>query len=50
MGFSSDKKIERLEIEAITGAPNSEVINNFILALLKKMSYSEWRLSLKPKK
>ncbi|MEK7143288.1 MAG: DNA polymerase III subunit gamma/tau [Patescibacteria group bacterium] len=36
MGFSSDKKIERLEIEAITGAPNSEVINNFILALLKK--------------
>ena len=25
-----------MEIEAITGAPNSEVINNFILALLKK--------------
>lgn len=36
MGFSKDKKITREEIEEITGAPKAELINNFILALLKK--------------
>ena len=36
MGTSKDKKISRIEIEKITGAPSLELINNFILALLKK--------------
>ncbi|OGZ04733.1 MAG: DNA polymerase III, subunit gamma and tau [Candidatus Lloydbacteria bacterium RIFCSPHIGHO2_01_FULL_41_20] len=36
MSFSKDKKISRKEIEEITGAPSAELINNFILAILKK--------------
>ncbi|MEK7558255.1 MAG: DNA polymerase III subunit gamma/tau [Patescibacteria group bacterium] len=38
MGFSKNKKISRKEIEEITGAPSAELINNFILAILKKDS------------
>ncbi|MEK7582051.1 MAG: DNA polymerase III subunit gamma/tau, partial [Patescibacteria group bacterium] len=36
MGFSKDKKISRTEIEEITGAPSAKLINDFILAILKK--------------
>ncbi|MBX4215812.1 DNA polymerase III subunit gamma/tau, partial [Candidatus Parcubacteria bacterium] len=36
MGFSKDKSIDRKEIEAITGAPKEELIDDFLFALFKK--------------
>jgi len=36
MSFSKDKKIDRAEVEAITGAPKAELIDDFLLAIFNK--------------
>lgn len=36
IGFSKDKKLDRAEIEEVTGAPSTQLVNDFITSLVEK--------------